>query len=107
MGSKPIDMPLLAAELAPTTEPVPEPLPEPTQDGWGLAKTATGLVAILLLGGVAMGLLPIPGLGSAQGPAPAPAAIEQPATPSIARLSLIQPVAAAEFERAIGGMLLS
>jgi hypothetical protein len=75
--------------------------------GSGFGKTAIAAIALLVLGGVAVGLLPMPGFGPSQSTAPVPVAIEQPLTQPDAGPGLIRPVLAGELQQAIDGMLIS
>src|SRR5436190_23073699 len=89
----------------PLPEPMPEPMPADGKGGFGLNKMVVGAVGLLLLGGIATGLIGLPGFGPSQPLPPAPVAIEQQVAPQSGP-SLIQPVAAADLQKAIGALLL-
>jgi hypothetical protein len=93
------------AEAKPRPEPLQAPMPSGQQGGFGAGKMIAGVVGLLLLGGVATGLIGLPGFGPSHAPAPAPVAIEQ-VVPQRGP-SLIQPVAAAELQKAIDGLLMA
>jgi hypothetical protein len=102
------DSALVQAEaLAQQHTPEPQPEPASSGAGFGLGKSIIGGVALLLVGAIAVGLLPVPGLGPPPQPLPVPLAIEQPVTQPISGPSLIRPVPAAELQRAIDATQLS
>jgi hypothetical protein len=90
---------------------MPQAEPASTRDAFSLRSSAIGAVALVVMGAIAVGLLP--GFEASQAPAPVPLAIEQTApaleqpAPQHMGPSLIQPVAATDLQKAIDGMLIS
>ena len=96
----------------------PQPLPQGTDSssgtnpgissvGSGFGRTTIAAIALLALGGVAVGLLPMPGFGPSHSTAPAPVAIEQPLTQPDTGPGLILAGPRRRVEQAIDAMLIS
>jgi hypothetical protein len=82
-------------------EPMAEPMPAAGESRSGLSKAVVFGIGLLLLGGIATGLLGFPGFGTS--PPVVPAASEQ----TVQHSGLIQPVAAADMQKAVNQLLMS
>jgi hypothetical protein len=87
----------------------PEPQLEPARisSEFGFGKSTIGAIALLVVGAIAVGLLPLPELAPAPQPLPAPIATEQTVEHPNRGPSLIRPVLASEVQKAIDATQLS
>jgi hypothetical protein len=98
---------LLQAEAFPQhAQPEPQPEPASSRAGFGFGKGVIGTAALLVAGAIAVGLLPLPDLGTSPQALPVPLAIEQPVAQPNRGPSLIRPVLATELQKAIDAMHL-